>query len=50
MRTVVIHRSDRITGPWEGRLAFQDLGVGHVIGVNGKAPIIRISRPVLFLE
>ena len=29
MRTVVIHRSDRITGPWEGRLAFQDLGVAQ---------------------
>ncbi|MCK7530196.1 MAG: hypothetical protein MZV63_03645 [Marinilabiliales bacterium] len=26
---VVIHRSDRITGPWEGRLAFQDLGVAQ---------------------
>jgi beta-xylosidase len=29
MRTVVIHRADRITGPWEGRLAFQDLGVAQ---------------------
>jgi beta-xylosidase len=29
MRTVVIHRSDKITGPWEGRLAFQDLGVAQ---------------------
>ena len=26
MRTVVIHRADKRTGPWEGRLAFQDLG------------------------
>jgi beta-xylosidase len=29
MRTVVIHRTDKITGPWEGRLAFQDLGVAQ---------------------
>src|SRR5665647_2395694 len=26
MRTVVIHRADKITGPWEGRLALQDKG------------------------
>ena len=29
MRTVVIHRADKITGPWEGRIAFQDLGVAQ---------------------
>ncbi len=29
MRTVVIHRADQITGPWEGKLAFQDLGVAQ---------------------
>src|SRR5450759_4118046 len=29
MRTVVIHRADRITGPWEGRLVFQDKGVAQ---------------------
>lgn len=29
MRTVVIHRADRITGPWEGRLAMQDKGVAQ---------------------
>ncbi len=29
MRTVVIHRADRITGPWEGKLALQDLGVAQ---------------------
>jgi beta-xylosidase len=29
MRTVVIHRADKITGPWQGRLAFQDLGVAQ---------------------
>jgi len=29
MRTVVIHRADKITGPYEGRLAFQDLGVAQ---------------------
>jgi len=29
MRTVVIHRADKITGPWEGRLVFQDLGVAQ---------------------
>jgi beta-xylosidase len=29
MRTVVIHKADKITGPWEGRLAFQDLGVAQ---------------------
>ena len=29
MRTVVIHRADKITGPWEGRIAFQDKGVAQ---------------------
>ncbi|HEU5292965.1 MAG TPA: family 43 glycosylhydrolase, partial [Cyclobacteriaceae bacterium] len=29
MRTVIIHRADQITGPWEGRLALQDLGVAQ---------------------
>jgi beta-xylosidase len=29
MRTVLIHRADKITGPWEGRVAFQDLGVAQ---------------------
>ena len=29
MRTVVIHRADKITGPWEGRTAFQDKGVAQ---------------------
>ena len=29
MRTVVVHRADKITGPWEGRVALQDLGVAQ---------------------
>jgi beta-xylosidase len=29
MRTVVIHRADRITGPFEGRLGLQDIGVAQ---------------------
>ena len=29
MRTVVIHRADKITGPWEGRVALQDSGVAQ---------------------
>jgi beta-xylosidase len=29
MRTVIIHRANKITGPWEGRLALQDLGVAQ---------------------
>jgi beta-xylosidase len=29
MRTVVIHRADKITGPWEGRLGLQDIGVAQ---------------------
>lgn len=29
MRTVVIHRADNITGPWEGRVALQDMGVAQ---------------------
>ncbi|WP_394351897.1 glycoside hydrolase family 43 protein [Spirosoma agri] len=29
MRTVVIHRADKITGPWEGRIGFQDLGIAQ---------------------
>lgn len=29
MRTVVVHRSDKITGPYEGRIALQDLGVAQ---------------------
>jgi beta-xylosidase len=29
MRTVVIHRADKLTGPWEGRVALQDMGVAQ---------------------
>jgi beta-xylosidase len=29
MRTVLIHRADKITGPWEGKVALQDLGVAQ---------------------
>jgi beta-xylosidase len=29
MRTVVVHRADQITGPYEGKLAFQDQGVAQ---------------------
>jgi beta-xylosidase len=29
MRTVVIHRADKIEGPYEGRVALQDLGVAQ---------------------
>jgi beta-xylosidase len=29
MRTVVIHRADKITGPWEGRIGLQDMGVAQ---------------------
>lgn len=29
MRTVVVHRADAITGPYEGRVAFQDKGVAQ---------------------
>ena len=29
MRTVVVHRADKITGPFEGKLAFQDMGVAQ---------------------
>lgn len=29
MRTVVVHRADRITGPYEGKLALQDKGVAQ---------------------
>lgn len=29
IRTVVIHRAEKITGPYEGRLALQDLGVAQ---------------------
>ena len=29
MRTVIMHRADKITGPWEGKIAFQDQGVAQ---------------------
>jgi len=29
MRSVVVHRADKITGPWEGKLVFQDKGVAQ---------------------
>jgi beta-xylosidase len=29
MRTVVIHRADKISGPWEGRVALQDSGIAQ---------------------
>ncbi|OXB07013.1 glycoside hydrolase family 43 protein [Flavobacterium pectinovorum] len=29
MRTVIIHRADKISGPWEGKVGLQDLGVAQ---------------------
>ena len=29
MRTVIVHRADKIAGPYEGRIALQDLGVAQ---------------------
>ncbi|MEO6548678.1 MAG: glycoside hydrolase 43 family protein [Ferruginibacter sp.] len=29
MRTVVIHRADKITGPWEGKIGLQDKGIAQ---------------------
>lgn len=29
MRTVVVHRADRITGPYEGKIVFQDRGIAQ---------------------
>ncbi len=29
MRTVIVHRADNIRGPWEGKMALQDLGVAQ---------------------
>ena len=29
MRTVIIHRADKLSGPWEGRVALQDKGVAQ---------------------
>ena len=29
MRTVIVHRADKITGPYEGRVALQDRGVAQ---------------------
>jgi beta-xylosidase len=29
MRTVIVHRADSLTGPWEGRVALQDKGVAQ---------------------
>jgi len=29
MRTVLVHRADKITGPWEGKIALQDKGVAQ---------------------
>ena len=29
MRTAVIHRADSINGPWEGKVAFKDLGIAQ---------------------
>ena len=29
MRTVIVHRADKITGPYEGRVALQDMGVAQ---------------------
>jgi beta-xylosidase len=29
MRTVIIHRADKLTGPWEGRVGLQDKGVAQ---------------------
>ena len=47
MRTVVVHRADKITGPWEGKLVFQDKGVaqgGMVDTPDGRLVCISVSR------
>jgi beta-xylosidase len=39
MRTVVVHRADKITGPYEGKIALQDKGIaqgGLIVLPNGK--------------
>ena len=39
MRTVIIHRADKISGPWEGKVGLQDIGVaqgGLIDTPNGK--------------
>ena len=46
MRTVIIHRADRITGPYEGRIPLQDKGVALVPGSSFGSSVenyIRIS-------
>jgi len=37
MRTVLVHRADKLTGPWEGRVALRDKGVaqGSLIDTPG---------------
>lgn len=37
MRTVIVHRADKLSGPWEGRVALQDKGVaqGSLIDTPG---------------
>jgi hypothetical protein len=29
MRTVLVHRADKLSGPWEGRVVLQDKGVAQ---------------------
>jgi len=37
MRTVIVHRANNITGPWEGRVALQDRGIAQGGLVNTPA-------------
>ena len=44
MRTVIIHRADKITGPYEGRVALQDLGVAQ----GGLIDIQKVNGGLIF--
>ena len=46
MRTVIVHRADNITGPYEGRVALQDMGVaqGGLIDTPD-GPMVFVSIP-----
>ncbi len=48
MRTVLVHRADRITGPYEGRVALQDKGVAQgVAHRHAEGRVVRLPLPGL---
>ena len=49
MRTVVVHRADKITGPYEGKMVLQDKGVAQGGLIDTRREMVCPPVPRLWL-